>query len=150
MPDYLSIFTGGLLSDIQNRYVAKEISALNEKTEEYGLVLSPNDCKEIAESRSELLSETERIEVGIGAVKRIIEEFCDSGYISPQNFKDVIEGLLECFYTIKSETFDKADDETVISFLKDVFENDAGGDVSRIYSSVAFDEFIAFYNRSTK
>ena len=36
MPDYLSIFTGGLLSDIQNRYVAKEISALNEKTEEYG------------------------------------------------------------------------------------------------------------------
>ena len=147
MPDYLSVFTGGLISDIHNSHIAKEIASLNKLTEDYGLTLSQEDCREIAETRAEILSETERIEVGTGAVRKIIEEFCDSGYVSPQNYKDTIEGLLECFYTIKSETDDRADDETVIAFLKDVFENDAGGDVSKIYSSVAFDEFIAYFNR---
>jgi len=144
MPDYLTQFTGGMLSEVHNRYIAKELSALNKHTEQFGIVLSEKDCTDIAECRSDLLVENERIEVGAGAVKRIIEVFCDSGYVNQQNFRDTVEGLLECFYSIKTETEDKLDDETVLEFIKSVFENEAGGDVSKIYFSPAYDEFVAF------
>ncbi|MBR2474561.1 MAG: hypothetical protein IKB51_05990 [Clostridia bacterium] len=144
MPDYLTLFTGGMLSEVHNRYIAKELSALNKHTEQFGIVLSEKDCTDIAECRSDLLVENERIEVGAGAVKRIIEVFCDSGYVNQQNFRDTVEGLLECFYSIKTETEDKLDDETVLEFIKSVFENEAGGDVSKIYFSPAYDEFVAF------
>lgn len=133
-----------MLTEVHNRYIANELIAMNKQTEKYGIVLSGKDCREIAECRSELLIENERIEVGAGAIRRIIEEFCESGYVSQQNFKDTVEGLLECFYAIKTETEDNLDDETVLKFLKDIFENDAGGDVSNIYMCPAYDEFIAF------
>lgn len=153
MPDYLSVFQNGMLTQIHNRYIAKELALLNDYTAQYGIVLSEKDCTDIAECRSELLTENERIEIGTGAVKRIIEEFCDSGYVNQQNFTDTVEGLLECFYAIKTETEDRIDDESVLNFLKNVFENDAGGDVSKIYMCPAFDEFIAYgknYVRKSK
>ena len=142
MPDYLAVFKSGMLSEVHNRYIAKELAALNEHTVQHGIVLSERDCTDIAQCRSELLVESERIEVGAGAVQRIIEEFCESGYVSQRTFKDTVEGLLECFYTIKTETEDKVDDETVLEFLKYIFENDAGGDVTRIYFCDAFEQFI--------
>lgn len=143
MPDYLAVFKSGMLSEVHNRYVAKELAVLNDHTAQYGIVLTEKDCTEIAECRGELLVESERIEVGVGAVRRIIEEFCDSGYVDQRTFKDTVEGLLECFYAIKTETEDRVDDETVLAFLKYVFENDAGGDVSRIYFCDAFEQFVA-------
>ena len=142
MPDYLTVFRNSMISEVHTRYIAKDLLALNEHTVTHGIILSESDCTEIAQCRGDLLVENERIEVGSGAVRRIIEEFCDSGYINQQNFKDTVQGLLECFYAIKTETEDKVDDETVLEFLKYVFENDAGGDVSRIYFCDIFEQFI--------
>ncbi len=143
MPNFLSAFNSNMLSEVHNRYIARELVSLNEKTAEYGITLSEKDCAEIAEFRAETLRENERIEIGIGAVQRIIEEFCDSGYISQKTFKDTVEGLLECFYTIKSETDDRVSDDEVIKFLKYLFETEAGGDVSKLYECEAFDMFIS-------
>ena len=143
MPDFLAVFKSGMLTDVHNQYIAKELLSLNEYTKESGIVLSQKDCTEIAECRSELLYENERIEVGAGAVKRIIEEFCDSGYVDQRTFKDTVEALLECFYSIKTETEDKVDDETVLGFLKYMFENEVGGDVEGIYMSPSYYAFIA-------
>lgn len=142
MPNYLAVFQNNMLATAQNRYVAKELMELSDKTEEYGIVLSGRDCQEIAEFRAAALAENERIEVGVGAVKRIIEEFCDSGYVNQNNFKETVEGLLECFYTIKSETDDKVSDDEAIEFLKYLFETEAGGDINKLYDSEAFDIFI--------
>ena len=147
MPDYLAIFQSGMVTEIHNRYIAAELMQLNKHTEQYGIVLSAEECRSIAECRSELLRDNERIEVGIGAAKRIIEEFCDSGYVDKNNFTDVIEGLLDCFYSLKTDTDDKADDDTVIEFLKQVFEKDAGGDVSKIYFCTAYDEFVNYFKK---
>ena len=144
MADYLTLFNSNMLTEIHNRYVAKDILALNEHTEPYGITLSQKDCTELAESRSEFLIENERIEVGTGAVRRIIEEFCESPYVSQMNFKQTVADLLECFYYIKTETEDRVDDESVIEFLKYVFENDAGGDVASIYLSTALESFIEY------
>ena len=142
MPDYLTVFQIGMLSEVHNRYIASELMQLNDVTREHGIVLSRKDCAELAECRSELLKDTERIEVGAGAITKIIESFCDSGYINSQNFKDTVEGLLECFYTIKTETDDKVSDEDAIEFLKYLFEVEAGGDVAKLYDSESFDLFI--------
>ena len=150
MPNYLSAFSSNMLSDVHNRYIARELILLNEKTAEYGITLSERDCAEIAEFRAESLRESERIEIGVGAVQRIIEEFCDSGYISQRSFKDTVEGLLECFYTIKSETDDKVSDDEALRFLKYLFETEAGGDVSRLYTCEAFDLFIAGARQHTE
>ncbi len=143
MPNYLAVFQNNTLIGAQNRYVAGELMELNKTTEEYGIVLTGKDCAELAEFRSSALAESERIEVGVGAVKRIIEEFCESGYVSQSNFKETVEGLLECFYTIKSETDDKVSDDEVMEFLKYLFETEAGGDINKLYDSEAFDIFIS-------
>ncbi len=147
MPNYLSIFQNSMLVSAQNQYVSKELLTLNDTIRENGIVLSSADCKGIAQFRSEALAENERVEVGLGAVKRIIEEFSDSGYVNQQNFRLVVEGLLECFYTIKTETNDLVSDDEVIEFLKYLFEEDAGGDINKLYESTAFDAFISA-NRS--
>ena len=142
MPNYLAVFQGGGITDSEKRYVAKELMLLSDKTAEYGITLSEKDCTEIAECRYESLKENERIEVGLGATQKIIECFCESGYVSQHNFKETVEGLLECFYMIKTETADRVDDEEVLEFLKYLFEEDVGGDVSKIYDSVALEEYI--------
>ena len=51
MPNYLAVFQNNMLATAQNRYVAKELMELSDKTEEYGIVLSGRDCQEIAEFR---------------------------------------------------------------------------------------------------
>ena len=143
MPNYLAVFQNNTLIGVQNAYVAKELMSLNKTTEEYGIVLSQKDCAEIAEFRSAALAENERIEIGIGAVKRIIEKFCDSSYIHPSNFKETVEALLECFYTIKTETNDRVNDDEALEFLRYLFEVEAGGDVAKLYDTEAFDVFIS-------
>ena len=142
MPNYLAVFQSSGIAEIEKRYVAKEIMLLGDKTAEHGIVLTEKDCVDIAECRYESLKENERIEVGLGATERIIEEFSGSGYVSQNNFRETVEGLLECFYMIKSETDDRISDDDVLDFLKYLFEYEAGGDVSKIYDSVALDEFI--------
>lgn len=148
MPNYLAVFQSGEIAELEKRYVAKELMLLGEKTSEYGITLSEKDCTDIAECRYESLKENERIEVGIGAVREIIEAFCDSGYVNQLNFRETVEGLLECFYMIKTETEDRVSDEEVLDFLKYLFEYEAGGDVTKIYDSEALDAFISGENNA--
>ncbi len=144
MPDFLTVFKGGMISDVQNTYIANQLLALNKTTKQSGIVLTKSDCAEIAQCRGELLVQTERIEVGAGAVSKIIEMFCDSGYVDQRTFKDTVNALLECFYEIKTQTDDNLDDEAVLGFLLYMFENEVGGDVSKICMSTAYDDFIRY------
>lgn len=143
MPNFLSLFQNKQLATLQNREIANQLIQLNTVTEEYGLTLSKADCMDIAEFRFDALIESERIEIGTGAVGRIIKEFCDSGYVDQRNFRQIIEDLLECFYTIKNETEDKATDDQVMEFLHYLFENVIGGDTSKLYDSEELDIFVS-------
>ena len=142
MPNYLAVFQSGGITESEKRYVAKELMLLGDKTAEYGITLSEKDCIEIAECRHEALVENERIEVGLGATQKIIEAFCESGYVNQNCFSETVQGLLECFYMIKTETCDKVDDESVLEFLKYLFETEVGGDISKIFDSAALEEYI--------
>ena len=117
--------------------------ALNDDIAEHGIVLSEADCKDIAEFRHEALMESDRVEAGVGIAARIIREFADSGYVDQRNFRQVVEDLLECFYTLKNETEDKATDDQVMEFLHYLFEVAVGGDTAHLYEAEAMDAFVA-------
>lgn len=117
--------------------------ALNDEIAEHGIVLSAEDCKDIAEFRHEALMESDRIEAGLGIAGRIVREFADSGYVDKTNFRQVVEDLIECFYTLKNETDEKATDDQVMEFLHYLFEVAVGGDTSRLYEAEAMDAFVA-------
>ena len=144
MPNYIELFSTSSVIELQNRAVAKELVSVNEYTSSFGIVLSDKDCREIAEARNRFLRDTDRVEVGIGAVRRIITEFCDSSYIDPRTFATTVEELLECFYTIKTETEDTVDDDTVLEFMLELYETVAGGIVDRIYYTEAYGQFIRY------
>lgn len=117
--------------------------ALNDDIAEHGIVLSEEDCKDIAEFRHEALLESDRVEVGLGIAGRIVREFADSGYVDQHSFRQVVEDLLECFYTLKNETEDKATDDQVMEFLHYLFETAVGGDTSRLYDAEEMDAFVS-------
>ena len=117
--------------------------ALNDEIAEHGIVLSAEDCKDIAEFRHEALMESDRIEAGLGIAGRIVREFADSGYVDKTNFRQVVEDLIECFYTLKNETEEKATDDQVMEFLHYLFEVAVGGDTARLYEAEAMDAFVS-------
>ena len=143
MSNYLELFNSKGLVAARNKVISGQLMALNKDIEENGIVLSESDCKDIAEFRHDVLMETERIDVGLGIVGRIVKEFSDSGYVDQQNFRQVVEDLLECFYTVKNETEDKATDDQVMEFLHYLFEVAVGGDTSRLYEAEAMDAFVS-------
>jgi hypothetical protein len=143
MHNYLAILNSSELVSIRNKVISGQLMALNDDILENGIVLSEADCKDIAEFRHEALMESDRVEVGLGIIGRIVREFSDSGYVDQRNFRQTAEDLLECFYTLKNETEDKATDDQVMEFLHYLFEEACGGDTSRLYEAEAFDNFVS-------
>ena len=78
------------IGNISLQPVSREILALNEVSARYGLVLSEEDAKELSEMRNKSLVENERVEIGIGAVAKIIERFCASRYITKENYAYIL------------------------------------------------------------
>ena len=62
------------------------LSAMNQKTERFGLALRAEDIKELAECRNQSLKKYGRVEFGRGILDQLIYVFCDSQYISQQNY----------------------------------------------------------------
>ena len=143
MPNYLALFHDNKLVSARNKIISSQLMALNEEISEHGIVLSEADCKDIAEFRHDALMESDRVEVGLGIAGRIVREFAESGYVDQKNFRQVVEDLLECFYTLKNETEDKATDDQVMEFLHYLFEVAVGGDTSRLYEAEAMDAFVS-------
>ncbi len=110
------------IENIALQPVSKEILALNEVSSQYGLVLSEEEAKELSEMRNKSLVENERIEIGVGAVARIIERFCASRYITKENYAYILNEVTYLFYYIKTETDDRISDGDLIGELFERFE----------------------------
>ena len=119
--------------DVIRNESQKEISKIiecNEFLEKYGLKITPEDVKVIVEKRNEALKKSGRIETSNEIVSRLIKEFCDSSYISNENFLETINELIEAFYYYKTETKNKISDEELIKFMREHYEKTVNGDVS--------------------
>ncbi len=100
------------------KQAATEVFQCNNFTERFGLTLTQAQAGELVETRSIALCDNGRIEFGGGAIDKIIKEFCDSPYISMDNYTETIHDLIEIFYYYKNETMDLISDDDLIKFMK--------------------------------
>ena len=111
-------FTSGLIQ----KQAVDEVVKCNDYTERFGLVLSQEQAKALVETRFVSLQNNGRIEFGGGVIEKIIRAFCDSPYISMQNYEQTIHELIEMFYYYKNETMDLISDDDLIKFMKSSFD----------------------------
>lgn len=116
----ISIFSLHLLA---NQDAASQIVSLNEKTEQYGLTLTPSDAAALVLTRAEALTANGRVEVGSATIGKLIEAFCDSSFINQREYPAIMHELIELFYSVKNETMNLISDDELIEFMKDSFEN---------------------------
>ena len=118
------IFSSGQLSQIN---LANQILKTNEKSFEFGLLLTEAQANELSVCRKETLSDEKRIEFKESAVTKIIEKFCESSYISQKEYAEILSELIEIFYENKNESEDTLADDELIDVMFSLFEHKSGG-----------------------
>lgn len=111
----------------------------NQKTDRYGLVLSKQDAQLIREERQKTLREQKRVEFGEGIVSKLIYEFCDSKYITQDNYVSTMIRLQEIFYLYKNEMQDEITDDELLHVMKEQFEKLCFGDLDYLESTCLAD-----------
>ena len=114
----LSLFSGALVE----KQAANEVMKCNDLTVKFGLVLTEAQALALVETRSRALKENGRIEFGGGVIDKIINEFCDSPYLSMHNYEEILHELLEIFYYYKNETLDLMSDDELVKYMKNSFD----------------------------
>lgn len=117
----LEIFSG------QNQL--QKVLDMNQKTQQFGLVLTEQDAKLLVEARGEELRRQQRMEFGESILSKLIFTFCDSEYIFQDNYVETIIRLQEIFYIFKNETMDELTDDELLTFMRKQFENVCHGDL---------------------
>lgn len=110
------------IGNIQKIQLMQDLQNCNDMTLRFGLALSAQQIQNLAERRIRALKDTGRIEFGQGVLKKIITEFCDSPYITQDNYEETIIELQDSFYYFKNESIDQISDEELISNMKHYFD----------------------------
>ena len=124
-------FASGL---IQKQNV-DEVIKCNCYTEQFGLTLTLQQAEALVETRFLSLRDNGRIEFGGGIINEIIKTFCDSPYISMQNYAQTIHELIEIFYYYKNETMDLISDDDLVDFMKSAFDGSCKGSLDLLSGS---------------
>ncbi|NKI21197.1 hypothetical protein HFN20_08165 [Paenibacillus dendritiformis] len=114
--------------------VMTELLELNEKTKEYGLVLTPKEIERMMAARSQILYGYGRVELSIQVTKELIESFSDSSFIQQESYADTLNELHEIFYYLKNETEDRISDRKLLYRMKEMFEDDCEGSLDLLKS----------------
>jgi len=122
----LSRVFGSLNASVQQRAIA-EILELNEKTKDYGLLLSPQDAERMLAARNEVLSSYGRVELSHEVTKEIIETFSVSSFMQQESYADTLNELHEIFYAMKNETEDRIGDKKLLRRMMELFEEECEG-----------------------
>ncbi len=114
--------------------VSREILDLNSISGKYGLVLSEEEARELSDTRNRSLTENDRIEIGVGAVGKLIRRFCKSHYVTQENYTNLLNELTDLFYYIKTDTDDKISDDDLVEELFRRFELRCNGSIDTLIS----------------
>ena len=120
----------------QTKIEKSKILNCNKFLQNYGISLSQQDAEQIIEKRIETLKQTKRIELGEWVVEKIIKEFCDSAYISQDNFVSTVYELIDIFYYYKNETNDLVSDDELIKFMREYYDSLAYGDLEYLAGTI--------------
>ena len=115
------------LVDMQKKQAINELSQCNTKTAQYGLYLSDQQIDTMVMSRFNALKDTGRIEFGTGILKKLVDAFCSSPYISQENYVDTIIELQDIFYYFKNESMERISDDELIEYMKSHFDEECQG-----------------------
>lgn len=114
-------------SSLVEKQAVEAIMKCNDLTSRFGLTLSRADVAELVRTRTNALKSSGRVEFGGGVIDKMIKEFCDSQYISMDNYAETLKELIELFYYYKNETLDLMSDDELIRFMKDSFDGKCQG-----------------------
>ena len=117
------------MEQMNGRMWLEQVRETNQYTEKYGLTLSPEDTEILLAEKKQILKKERRVEVGESLLPRIIYTFCDSSYISQDEYVDTLVRLQEIFYLYKNEMQDEITDEELLNFMKEQFETVCFGDL---------------------
>lgn len=121
--------------EIQKQLAVKSINSCNEYTGKFGLSLSPSEINKLVKFQHETLKEMGRIELGQSIIPKLIYEFCDSQYVSQDNYVKTLEEFQEMFYYFKNESLDDLSDDELISGMKKYFDNECQGSLEKLRST---------------
>lgn len=107
--------------------VMNELEVCNSYSGQFGLVLSGEQILRITESRFLALKSTGRVEFGEGVLKKLVYAFCDSPYLTWENYEDTITELQDIFYYFKNESMEALSDDELIEAMRSVFDGKAQG-----------------------
>ncbi len=119
----LTLFNNQLV----NVRALKEVLVCNDLTSRYGLSLTKMQALELIKIRGDSLRANGRIEFGGGIIDKIIKVFCDSDYLSQENYAETLGELLEIFYYYKNEALDDLSDDELIDLMKNYFDGTCAG-----------------------
>lgn len=114
-------------TDIQT--TADKILTCNKETEKYGLVFTKQQALALSQTHINALKENKRIAFNGGIVDRLILAFCDSSYISENDYEDTIHDLISLFYDVKNNTWETISDNDLIAFMKNAFDTYCYGSI---------------------
>lgn len=101
----------------------------NDFTENFGLSLTAKEAADLVAARAASLKACGRIEFDGGVIEKLIRAFCDSPFISPDNYAATLHELIECFYFYKNDTLDLCSDDEIIDFMEESFNGVCQGSV---------------------
>ncbi len=103
------------------------VLGMNQKTQQFGLVLKEDDVKELVKTHQESLKLHRRFEWGAGILEKLIFVFCDSQYLDQQNYLKSLERLQDIFYKFKNASLDRMSDDEILTFMREQFEGICAG-----------------------
>ncbi len=106
----------------------KQVRETNRYSERFGLTLSEEDMELLFTERNLALKAEQRVEFGQSILPQIIYAFCDSSFLSQNNYVETLIRLQEIFYLYKNEMQDEITDEELIHFMREQFETVCYGD----------------------
>lgn len=106
-----------------------QVRETNSYTEKFGLILSEDDAKLLLAERNRILKRERRVEFGKGILPQIIYHFCDSSFLTQDNYTETLVRLQEIFYRYKNEMMDEITDDELLCFMREQFEEVCYGDL---------------------
>ena len=117
----LEVFQNQLSMPPEDRKICEK------RMEECGLSLTENQFHNLQQHRCQALQSTGRVEFGESILKKLICVFCDSPYVSQDNYEETLIELQDLFYYFKNESMEKLSDDELIEAMYHLFHAEAHG-----------------------
>lgn len=124
--------------------IKNNIMVLNEKTKEFGLILTEEQIENLVDVRKYSLLDNSLLEIGSSIIEDIILEFYSSPYISKIDYDETLYELVEIFYSLRNIFNYKVPDAYIIKAMREHFDTDAYGATELLIKLVSSDIFKKF------